>query len=164
MLTVNRSLLSLKAADLMTEAVVTVPQQLSLQGAAHLLSQHHVSGAPVVDAAGHCVGVLSATDFVQWADRGARAAKKHSPGNGGICSAWQIVASEALPEDAVSHYMTADPVTVTPEVGIRALAQMMLDAHIHRVIVVDGESRPIGIVSTTDILAAITHTEEGEPA
>jgi predicted transcriptional regulator len=32
---------------------------------------------------------------------------------------------------------------------------MMMDAHIHRVIVVDSENRPIGVVSSTDILAAV---------
>jgi CBS-domain-containing membrane protein len=36
----------------------------------------------------------------------------------------------------------------------------MLDAHIHRVVVVDaGSQRPIGIVSSTDMLAAITRAE-----
>jgi acetoin utilization protein AcuB len=51
--------------------------------------------------------------------------------------------------------MSPDPVTVTPEVTISALARMMLDAHIHRVIVVDADNRPVGIVSSTDIFAAI---------
>jgi len=40
-------------------------------------------------------------------------------------------------------------------VPIGDLANMMIDAHIHRVIVVDSNERPIGIVSTTDILAAV---------
>ena len=35
------------------------------------------------------------------------------------------------------------------------LAQMMLDAHVHRVIVVDNEQKPVGIVSSIDILAAV---------
>jgi len=32
---------------------------------------------------------------------------------------------------------------------------MMVDAHIHRIIVVDGEGRPIGVVSSTDLVAAM---------
>ncbi|MCI0455723.1 MAG: CBS domain-containing protein [Gemmataceae bacterium] len=160
MLTTKNPLLSLKVADLMTGPVVTIPDQMSLQAAAHLLSQHRVSGAPVVDAAGRCVGVLSGTDFVQWAERGAQGARKDRPGQACVCSAWQIVAPESLPEDAVRRYMTADPVMVTPDVEIRGLARMMLDAHIHRAIVVDSESRPIGIVSSTDILAALAYAEQ----
>jgi CBS-domain-containing membrane protein len=34
---------------------------------------------------------------------------------------------------------------------------MKLDADIHRVIVVDKEDRPIGIVSSTDVLAAMAY-------
>jgi CBS domain-containing protein len=34
---------------------------------------------------------------------------------------------------------------------------MMLDAHIHRVVVVDKERRPLGVVSSTDVLAAVNY-------
>jgi CBS domain-containing protein len=36
---------------------------------------------------------------------------------------------------------------------------MMLDAHMHRIIVVDEQRSPIGIVSSTDILAAIAYAQ-----
>jgi CBS domain-containing protein len=48
----------------MTTTVVTVPETMSLRGAARLLSQASITGAPVVDHSGRCVGVLSATDFL----------------------------------------------------------------------------------------------------
>jgi CBS-domain-containing membrane protein len=32
---------------------------------------------------------------------------------------------------------------------------MMIDAHIHRVIVLDEERKPVGIVSSTDLMAAL---------
>jgi CBS domain-containing protein len=35
----------------------------------------------------------------------------------------------------------------------------MIDAHIHRVIVVDEEGKPQGIVSGTDLLAALAYAE-----
>jgi len=37
----------------------------------------------------------------------------------------------------------------------------MLDAHIHRVIIVDGDNHPEGVVSTTDILAAVAASQSG---
>jgi CBS domain-containing protein len=37
---------------------------------------------------------------------------------------------------------------------------MMRDAHIHRVIVVDDRGRPVGVVTSTDILAAVARTDE----
>jgi CBS-domain-containing membrane protein len=36
---------------------------------------------------------------------------------------------------------------------------MMLDAHIHRILVVDHDGKPVGIVSSTDILAALARGE-----
>ena len=38
---------------------------------------------------------------------------------------------------------------------------MMLDAHIHHLIVVDERRRPVGIVTSTDILAAVAYLESG---
>lgn len=68
---------------------------------------------------------------------------------------WQEVEVEKLPTDEVRQFMTPDPVTVTPETSIRTLARKMIDAHIHRVIVVDEQRRPIGVVSSTNLLAVL---------
>ncbi len=76
-----------------------------------------------------------------------------------VLTDWQVVDLEKLPTDEVRHYMTADPVTVPANTSIRVLARQMVDAHIHRVIVVDEEQRPIGIVSGTDVLAALAYAD-----
>ena len=85
----RKPLLELTAADLMSRMLVLVPSEMSLPGAARLLSQAHVSGAPVVDAAGRCVGVLSATDFVRWAQN-HRGEGHSAGGNSCFCQPWQI--------------------------------------------------------------------------
>jgi CBS domain-containing protein len=46
--------------------------------------------------------------------------------------------------------MTPDPVTISPSTPIGKLARSMLDAHIHRVIVLEVERRLIGVVTSTD--------------
>jgi CBS domain-containing membrane protein len=153
MIAIRENLLALKAAHLMSEALVVIPQEMSLQGAAHLLVQARVSGAPVVDKAGRCVGVLSAADFVRWADKekcACHAGREHT-----YCSSWQIPDIEELPSDSIENYMTPDPVVSSKGTSIADLARMMVDAHIHRVIVVDANQRPVGVVSSTDILAAV---------
>jgi CBS-domain-containing membrane protein len=155
MRTASKPLLSLTAADLMTTTVVAIPQAMSLRGAAHLFGQSHISGAPVVNDEGRCIGVLSATDFVSWADKGEAAARRRQPATGYPHSEWQLIEPELLPHEEVSEYMTADPVIVPPGTSIGELARKMTDAHIHRVIVVDSHGRPVGIVSSTDILAAL---------
>jgi ABC-type proline/glycine betaine transport system ATPase subunit len=68
---------------------------------------------------------------------------------------WQVVETEELPENAVRHHMTKDVVTVSENTPMGELAQTMLDAHIHRLIVVDSERRPVGVISSADILAAV---------
>jgi CBS-domain-containing membrane protein len=155
MRTTSKPLLNLTAADLMTTTVVAIPRAMSLRGAAHLLAQAHISGAPVVDGSGHCIGVLSTTDFVSWADKGDAARHPRLPAVDCPHSEWQVLEPEQLPADEVGEYMTPDPVTVLPGTSIGELARQMTDAHIHRVIVVDAERRPVGIVSSTDILAAL---------
>jgi CBS domain-containing protein len=69
------------------------------------------------------------------------------------------VEPEALPAEEVGHCMTADPVTAPQDQPIRTLARRMLDASVHRVIVVDGDRRPVGVVSGTDLLAALAYAE-----
>ena len=78
-----------------------------------------------------------------------------------VMADWQIVEVEKMPTQDVRQFMTADPVTVAPEVSIRRLAQLMIDAHIHRIVVVNDEKKPIGIVSSTDILAAVAYADLG---
>jgi CBS domain-containing protein len=72
---------------------------------------------------------------------------------------WQKVSND-LPVSAVRRYMTSDIVTVGPETPLTKLARIMIDAHIHRVIVVDEGEKPIGIVSSTDILAAVARSSD----
>jgi len=51
-------------SDIMTCNVHTIHPGASAQEAAHLLSQEHISGAPVVDANGKVIGIVSRADIV----------------------------------------------------------------------------------------------------
>jgi CBS domain-containing protein len=59
--------LSMTVADLMTRGVTTVAAGLPLRKAAQILVRSGVHGAPVVDEAGRCVGVLSVSDLARQA-------------------------------------------------------------------------------------------------
>jgi CBS domain-containing protein len=203
MVTATKPLLSSTASDLMSRELITIPQDMSLRAAAHLLFQNQIGGAPVVDADGRCVGVLCATDFVHWVEDGAKGVDEGplpacpyqvkgrlltgeeavicilAPGScplqdvrpttggrhtavclqpNGVVSDWQQV-TKNLPASAVQRYMTTDVVTVGPQTPLSELARTMIDAHIHRVIVVDDQHKPIGIVSSTDLLAALAYRD-----
>lgn len=146
---------ALTANDVMSRPVEAIPTQMSLREAARLLRRSQISGAPVVDCEGRCVGVLSATDFVRAAEGGEKPRNAVSYPQPFVCSEWQMVDLEVLPNEEVGAHMTADPVTAREDTRITELASMLLDAHIHRVVIVDRERRPVGIVSSTDILGAV---------
>ena len=153
-----RPFLDLTAADLMTTPVRTIPQDTTLREAAHLLTRDRISGAPVVDADGRCIGVLSSSDFVTWAGKdgnGKETCRCH------FIAPWgEMIDIDDAPDNEIRHYMTAQPVTVAPTAPIGELAQKMVDAHIHRILVVVDESRPQGIVASTDILAAVARAAQ----
>ena len=75
MQTNNKHLTALKAGDLMSREVVTIRQGMSMWEAADLLIKNQVSGAPIVDGNGKCVGVLSAADFMRAAREDADACR-----------------------------------------------------------------------------------------
>jgi CBS domain-containing protein len=188
----------LNAGKLMSFEVVTIPEALPIRDAARRLTAAHVSGAPVVDDNGRCVGVFSVSDVARWATRppvstggawrtcsywehgrgaagedvavcklapGACALQRRQAGpNGmpitactqphGVCvGEWQVLEPES--DVTVREFMTPDPVTASADTPIRTLTRMMIDASVHRVIVVDDAVRPVGIVSSTDVLAAV---------
>jgi len=203
MATISKPVLTLTTSDLMSREVITIPHEMSLRAAAHLLFQNQISGAPVVDADGRCIGVLCASDFVHWLEEGGRGADdvpvaacpyrvdgrllngepavictlaegscplqemrptmggRHTAvcrQPGGVVGDWQEL-TKNLPVSAVHRYMTADVITVGPQMTLPKVARMMIDAHIHRIFVVDGERRPIGVVSSTDLLAAVASVD-----
>jgi CBS-domain-containing membrane protein len=205
MLATTRSLIDLTAGDLMSRDLISVSHETPLREAGRLLVLHQISGLPVVEPGGTCVGVLSTTDLLRWAiqqDGGSspRIAGrpyscifqlKHREVNGeervlctlplDVCSLqrqegenifcsqphevladWQVVNVEQLPTENVGQFMTPDPVTVAVDTPLAELARRMVDAHVHRVVVVDRRYHPVGIVSTTDILAAIARVSRTE--
>ena len=159
MLTIDQSLRTLTAADLMKHPVVTIPQDMSLRGAAQLLQKEQISGAPVVDPEGNCVGVLSTTDLLKWAEDAGTTQTVHCPSCPEVCSEWQVIDLAILPRDEVRYHMSIDVVSCSMNEPVTSLARKMLDAHIHRIFVLDSYRRPVGIVSSTDILAAVARMD-----
>jgi CBS-domain-containing membrane protein len=159
MKTSQQNLFLLTAEDIMTRDVLTVPRSMSLHAAAHLLDQDHISGAPVVDEEGCCVGVISTTDFVRWAEQGGHPERPRHAVEAGYCADWGVLQLSELPGEEVGCFMTTDPVMAESDTPLVELARQMLEAHIHRVIIVDGACHPLGVVSSTDILAALIKAE-----
>ncbi len=54
------------ASDVMRTNVVTFESTDSLEVALRLMTEHHVSGLPVVDAENRCLGLISASDILNY--------------------------------------------------------------------------------------------------
>ncbi len=147
------------ARDLMDEVMVTVPQHMSLRGAARLLARAEASAAPVIDAKGRCVGDLAAAAFVPLVacGPGTRAGAFHEC----AWSDWQVLDEGAGRDGEVCEYMGVAPPLVGPETPLTDIVRVMADENACRVIVVDAEDVPLGTVSAARVLAELVR--DGQP-
>src|SRR5579871_660600 len=63
---------SMRAHQIMTRDVITVSPDTTITAAAAKMLDNHVSGLPVVDAAGNLVGVVSDGDFIRRSEIGTQ--------------------------------------------------------------------------------------------
>ena len=62
----------MRAHQIMTRPVITVTPETTIVEAANTMLQRHVSGLPVVDAAGKLVGIISEGDFIRRSEIGTQ--------------------------------------------------------------------------------------------
>lgn len=157
MTTIDR-MLTLRAGDVMNRHVVKLSMQESMADAAERLLQHEISGAPVVDDQGHCIGILSAGDFVRRADasfdgRASGAyARNATQQDGGTPRP-----AEALGANLVAAHMSSAVQAVSEETSLAQVARTMCGGHVHRLPVLDHDGRPVGMISSLDLVAAVLH-------
>jgi CBS domain-containing membrane protein len=125
---------SLRVSDAMTKSVVQVAANQTLGEVAKSFAEHQISSAPVVDEQGRCMGILSATDFLN-----------HD--------------APSL-EQQVASYMTAAVKSIAPVAPLLTAAATMCAQHIHRLPVLDEYGRVVGMLSTMDIVAALLNAIE----
>lgn len=159
--------LATKVKDVMTTEVFTLAANDTLQNAADLFVSRLISGAPVVDEAGKCVGVLSTHDITAAEDDVAReqvqlanAFYRHADLVLPVSVYEQELAAaeerlEPVLAQEVRNFMTTDVVAVGRFEPLSRVVQYMVDAQIHRVIVTNAHGVVCGLLSTTDIMAGL---------
>src|SRR4051812_18918740 len=123
---VTKTLSDLTAAKLMTPNPVVIPQHMSLRTAARMLAQAHISGAPVIDAHGACVGVISSTDFIRYAQNRAVPNEMQGRTTSCVCADWQVVELEMLPVEEVSEFMSRCTYPASLDTPLPQLARAMV--------------------------------------
>ncbi len=151
-------LTNLTAGDIMTPEPVCAEPQMSIRALVELLEGAGVSGAPVVDQQGAVIGVVSKSDLLHAC---LERAEDYEPAylyeliRGDEEEDVGPASSFPEPELHVENFMTEDPLTVSPGAPLTELAALMLDSRVHRVIVVDAESLPLGVVTSLDIVHVV---------
>ena len=141
---------TLTAGDLINGEVAVLSSRLSMHQAAHKFAQLGVGAMPVVDNAGQCIGILSARDFVTYEiDR----VGEHTPPTARSCN--QPAKGELLPWNSVQKFMSTAVQTTPFNSPVLRVSEIMIAEHIHHLVVLDGETKPIGVISTIDVLSAL---------
>ena len=142
-------------------AVVVLREEMCVARAAQLLLKRRLRAAPVADSSGRCVGVLSVVDILRWDLQEQRPGPNHIEATSCVWCDWQIVDVESTGRDDVIHCMMRDPVLVTLDTGLLEIARILIDSHPRPVVVVDADRRPVGMLSSKDVLAALASVERG---
>jgi CBS domain-containing protein len=145
--------------DVMTHEVVRTGRGTSFKQVARLLSEHRISGLPVVDDEQKVLGVISETDLLQ---HQTPRAEGHGRGHvhlPRLTHAARTAARKARAGTA-EHLMTRPAVTVTPEQYVTEAARAMREHKVERLPVVDDKDRLVGIVTRGDLLRVFLRTDE----
>ena len=151
----------LKASDLMQRDVVTIGPRDTLRTALDLMAENHIYGLPVMGEKGKCIGLISATDILNFEHDHAEQADQANSDVARLFNPdtqqWESVrttafALEEFGDIRVEEVMAHDLVFVERSATLPEVARKLADAEVHRVLVIDSEYRLFGIVSTVDIV------------
>ena len=117
----------------MTTDMLTFAPDMEVMSAINKLVKHRLSGAPVVDAQGKLIGVLSEKDCLKVA----------------ISAGY-----EGVQAGVVSEFMTHGANSVEPDTPMLEVASRFLDSQFKRFPVVKA-GRLVGQISRSDVLRAI---------
>ena len=148
-------LAALHVSDVMTDKVVCVTANNTMSEAADTFLEHQITGAPVVDEHGHCVGVLSASDFVH--SKAEELEGREKVGHF-LCSRHPsgLFSIDQVRHDLVRQHMTPAVQTMDANALLLTAARCMYSEHVHRLIVVDECIAPVGILTSLDLVKALT--------
>jgi CBS domain-containing protein len=151
------------ARDLMTHPVLTIRDDRTLDELTAFFSEKAISGAPVVDATGALVGVVTVTDLSEQVTSGERPAPEPRDRSVFFQEGWE---GRINPEELralsirdagllVRDIMTPVVYAVPGSMAVEKVARTMIAGRIHRLLVTE-KGRVAGIVTTLDLLRLLT--------
>lgn len=149
-----------EARDLMTRDVITVTPETPVSEIAKLLSEHNISGVPVVDEDGKLRGIISEADLV------VRAARPRFPRYIPFLEGVIFLENPAHYEQeiqkmlavAAADIMTEKVVTAPPDACVEELATLMTERNVNRIVIIEA-GRIAGVVTRGDIVRTLAESE-----
>jgi len=142
---------ALTVEQIYTRDIVTITEDTHVGQAINLLRKHGVSRLPVLDDNGDLSGMVTTHDIV---DVAVRDMNKATRGD----RAGEVERVLDLPAYDI---MNSPVATTSMESSVRDAVERMLENDYAGLVVTDGEDRPVaGIITKTDVLRALTFTEE----
>lgn len=149
------------AKDLMKADLLTVSPEASLLGIHHLYVEEEIHGAPVVDADGNVLGVVSSLDLLRAVqdvyESGATTPtyfREDLPYSGPDWIQAPEDFQDRLRELTAEDVMGSDLVTVSENDTVAEIASVMRKQRVHRVLVVE-KAQLRGLVTTFDLLGIL---------
>jgi CBS domain-containing protein len=133
-------------ADVMTTRVIAVKRNADFKQIAHVLREFGVSACPVINDAGHVVGVVSEADLLY------KAADAELPA-GLIRLRWKLGEESKITAITAAQLMTSPAVTIHADAPVQVAARVMRDRRVKLLPVVGMDGQLVGIVTRADVLA-----------
>jgi CBS domain-containing membrane protein len=124
----QRQLAGTRCADIMSRAPVTVRGETPRTEARALFRQHRIKALPVVDDAGQVIGIVTPADFLK------------TPDDAGV----------------VADVMTRQVRVSTAQTHLADLVPLFGSTGHHHLPIVDGDGKLVGIVTQSDVVAALS--------
>jgi CBS domain-containing protein len=143
------------AADLMVPNPVSLRADATATEALRLFTHKGITAAPVIDEAGHPIGVLSRSDLLIHHRETTAPPPAHAPYfqdahlEAPVCTVPDATSDRRV---TVADLMTPAVFAVAPEASARRVVAEMLALRVHRLFVVDGDGLLVGVISAMDVL------------
>jgi len=124
------------ARQIMRTRLITLAPDDTFFDAIRTLLKHHISGAPVIDAAGRLVGTCSELDCLR------------------VLSSGEYYRDDHQGEGTVRSIMRTDFPSVAPHTDIYSLAQLFVQHNVRRFTVIENR-KLVGQLSRRDVLRAM---------
>jgi CBS domain-containing protein len=141
--------------DVMTSEVVTIQPWTPFREIVTQLAEHRISAAPVLDAEGNVLGVVTEADLLL--------KQEHPDLEFNVPLAWnrrRRLEREKAAAILAGELMTTPAVTVAPTATVTEAARRMHTAGVKRLPVVNEAGRLVGVVSRADLLKVFTRSDE----